>query len=131
MPDEALSSHNENDDDDDDDDDDDYTYPIERSGVCIAQCQCKVPQLRPVLGVLSPTGENPSQIQSAHSGMNYSLLTCYSNAHQHQNQPPITLHRNLDPFFCGGQSYTQRFAGRLFAEQAQGGLIYHLVIAHS
>ena len=48
----------------DDDDDDDYTFPIQGSGVCIDQRQYKVPPLCPVLGVLSPWEENPSQVQT-------------------------------------------------------------------
>ena len=47
----------------DDDDDDDYTFLIQGSGVCIDQHQYKVPPLCPVLGVLPPWEENPSQTQ--------------------------------------------------------------------
>ena len=51
-------------DDDDDDDDDDYTFPIQGSGVCIDQRQYAVSPLCPVLGVLPPWEENPSQTQT-------------------------------------------------------------------
>ena len=46
------------------DDAHDYTYPTQRSGVCIEQTQYKVPPLRPVLGILSPREENPFQVDT-------------------------------------------------------------------